>query len=187
MDEKRAITLCLKNHDPDGFTFLFKKYRREAFFHAIGFLGNSAEAADACQESFSKAFTAIVKLQHLEEFYPWFYTILRNCCLNMISRKKTTILFEPELISLSEKSASVPGPDEHLDSFDKKRLITEALSRLKAEFREILLLKYVSELDYQQIGSQLSIPRGTVMSRLYHARKAFYDEYLKISKGSGGN
>ncbi|NLE01264.1 MAG: RNA polymerase sigma factor [Fibrobacter sp.] len=186
MDEKQAIALCLINHDPAGFAFLFKKYRKEAFFHATGFLGNRSEAADACQDSFSRAFIAITKLKQLDEFYPWFYTILRNCCLNIISRKKTRTIFEPEIISLTEKFASIPSPEEDLYSIERKKLITEALSRLKAEFREILLLKYVHELNYDRIGVLLSIPKGTVMSRLYHARRSFCDEYLRISKESGG-
>ena len=89
MDESYAIKLCLKYHDPAGFEFLVNKYRREAYFHARSFLGNQDDAADACQESFAKAFAAIPKLTYLDAFYPWFYRILKNCCLNMIRKKKT--------------------------------------------------------------------------------------------------
>ena len=89
MDEAHAIQLCLKHQDPTGFEYLVKKYRREAFFHARTLLGDQDDAADACQESFTRAFIAIPRLNRLDAFYPWFYRILRNCCLNMIRKKKT--------------------------------------------------------------------------------------------------
>ncbi len=56
MNEAKAINLCIKHRDPIGFEYLVKKYRREALFHARIFLGNDEDAADACQESFVKAF-----------------------------------------------------------------------------------------------------------------------------------
>ncbi|MBW2623393.1 MAG: sigma-70 family RNA polymerase sigma factor, partial [Deltaproteobacteria bacterium] len=59
------------------------------FFHALSLLGNQEDAAEACQESFTRAFAAINKFTCLDAFYPWFYRILRNCCLNMLGRKKT--------------------------------------------------------------------------------------------------
>jgi RNA polymerase sigma-70 factor (ECF subfamily) len=90
MNEKRAIELCVHRQDPLGFEFLVKKYRKEALYHAVSMMGNYEDAADACQESFSRAFSAIPRLQQLDFFYPWYYRILRNCCLNMLSRKKTT-------------------------------------------------------------------------------------------------
>ncbi|MCP5106940.1 MAG: hypothetical protein GY950_26385, partial [bacterium] len=87
MNEKRAIELCLCHHDPLGFEYLAKKYRKEALYHAVSIVGNYEDAADACQESFSRAFAAIPRLQQLDRFYPWFYRILRNCCFNMLSRR----------------------------------------------------------------------------------------------------
>jgi len=89
IDEDHAIRLCLKDRDPRGFEFLVAKYRREAYYHAMALLGNSEDAADACQECFARAFTASSRLSRLDRFYPWFYRILRNHCLNVLSRRKT--------------------------------------------------------------------------------------------------
>ncbi len=72
MNEAQAIRLCLRHRDPVGFEFLVKNYRREAFFHAFALMGNQEDAADVCQESFRRAFTAIPKLVGLDQFYPWF-------------------------------------------------------------------------------------------------------------------
>jgi RNA polymerase sigma-70 factor, ECF subfamily len=70
MNEKKAIALCIKYHDPAGFEHLFKLFRKEAYYHAIAFLGHHEDAVDACQECFAKAFRAIPKLDSLRAFYP---------------------------------------------------------------------------------------------------------------------
>ena len=65
MNEARAIRLCLGSGDPRGFEFLVKQYRREAYFHALGFVGDSSTAEDMCQEAFAKAYANIPRLKTL--------------------------------------------------------------------------------------------------------------------------
>lgn len=62
MTEEKAIRLCLEDKDPLGFEFLVNQYKREAYFHAYALLKNEADAADACQDAFTKAFAAIPNL-----------------------------------------------------------------------------------------------------------------------------
>ena len=173
MDESRAIELCLKHRDPIGFEFLVNKYRREALFHARSFLGNVEDAADACQESFSKAFAAIPRLTHLDAFYPWFYRILRNCCLNIIRRRKTAQKYQSETRSQPGHAVEESTPSSVVEKEEEKRLVWSVLDTLRPEFREILVMKYIQGKRYEEISGLLGIPRGTVMSRLYYARKAF--------------
>ncbi|MFP4165007.1 MAG: RNA polymerase sigma factor [Chitinispirillaceae bacterium] len=169
--ETEAITLCLEQKNPAGFDFLVKLFRREAFFHALGFLGNSDDAADACQEAFTKAFSAMPHLKKLDSFYPWFYTILRNHCLNNISRIKTAREKADDVAA--EHYSNCFDPGAVLEKQEESQAVWSVLGELDAEFREILVLKYLREMDYEGISRQLGIPRGTVMSRLYYARKAF--------------
>jgi len=185
MNEAQAIRLCLRYRDPAGFEFLVNKYRREAFFHSLSLMGNSEDAADACQESFRRAFIAIPKLTDLDQFYPWFYRILRNCCLNMLSRRKTAIDYarktandharENRLNALTANTAADPAAI--LAKQEEQQVVWKTLNRLDPEMREILCLKYIQEKSYEEISRILQIPRGTVMSRLYHARKAFRKEF----------
>lgn len=187
MNENRAIELCVLRQDPLGFEFLVKKYRQEALYHAVSMMGNYEDAADACQESFSRAFSAIPRLQQLDFFYPWFYRILRNCCLNMLSRQKTAEgsgknnWIEPDAICIQS------NPEAKLEKEEDKRKIWEIVQQLKPEFREILMMKYAGEKNYEEISKILGIPRGTVMSRLYHARMAFKAMYLDGSQGINTN
>lgn len=178
MNEKRAIELCMRYRDPVGFEFLVKKYRGEALYHAVSLVGNYEDAADACQESFTRAYAAIPRLQRLEYFYPWFYRILRNCCFNMLSRRKTAAVIGDESHAEASAIEFSSTPDARLQKTEDQQSVRQALDRLKPEFREILMMKYAKGNNYQQISETLHIPRGTVMSRLYHARKAFRELYL---------
>ena len=177
MDEGYAIKLCLKHQDPVGFEFLVRKYRREALFHARALLGNTEDAADACQESFTRAFLAIPRLTHLDAFYPWFYRILRNCCLNMIRKKKSARKYRTEKQRSAKEATDEALLSRELEKREEQRTVWRVLQKLQPEFREILIMKYIQGLRYAEISILLCIPRGTVMSRLYYARKAFKETY----------
>ena len=179
MNETSAINLCLRHQDPRGFEYLVEKYRREAYFHAISLLGDQEDAADICQEAFTRAFVAIPKLTGLDRFYPWFYQILRNCCLNLLSRKKIASRYCRENKRQEADTSERTSPSFLLEQKEEQGTIWQALRELKPEFREILLMKYIDNCSYDEISQNLQIPRGTVMSRLYHARRAFKDRYLE--------
>ncbi|MFP4013394.1 MAG: RNA polymerase sigma factor [Chitinispirillaceae bacterium] len=179
--EAEAIKVCLRHRNPAGFEFLVNLFRKEAFFHALGFLGNSDDAADACQEAFTRAFRAMPGLKKLDHFYPWFYTILKNQCLNMISRLKTAR--EKADSVLSEQHTPGFDPGVILEQREESQQVWRVLGMLDPEIREILILKYFNDLDYAAISRQLGIPRGTVMSRLYYARKAFIKLYRRVCHG----
>ena len=179
MNEGMAIRLCLRHHDPVGFEFLVKKYRREALYHARSFLGNQEDAADACQESFTRAYQAMPRLKNLDRFYPWFYRILKNCCLNMISRRKTAVKYQQEKLSDPKVNVELSNPLTLLEQSERHETVWCVLEQLSLDFREILIMKYIQDYCYDEISIMLSIPRGTVMSRLYYARKSFKDHYVE--------
>ena len=184
MNEQRAIRLCLKDRDPIGFEYLVKKYREKAFYHAIGWLNSHEDALDACQESFTRAFGAITRVRELKRFYPWFYVILRNCCMNILADRSKNRKINHEL-SQKLETVEIEKDDNALtdiESREESRNIHGLLQVLKPEFKEILILKYFNDMNYDEIVTLLGIPRGTVMSRLYHARRAFHDLYMKKSK-----
>ncbi|EDY82127.1 RNA polymerase sigma factor, sigma-70 family [Verrucomicrobiia bacterium DG1235] len=175
MNETKAIKLCLDRRDAAGFEYLVKHYRQQAMRHAWGWMGNREDAADACQDAFRKAFQAMPRLAELERFYPWFYSILRNHCLNLLSRKRTAVR-GAEQLKVEEALQDSIAPQQSLERAEEEAEVHAALGRLKTEFREILVLKYFSEYSYEEISQVVGISRGTVMSRLYYARKAFKRE-----------
>ncbi len=165
MTEEKAIRLCLDHRDPAGFEFLVKQFRREAYYHAYALLGNEADAADVCQDSFANAFAAMPRMAALDRFYPWFYRILRNRCLNLLDRRRTRERYAADQQSVPAERASVT-PGDQLEAREQRELVWLQLSELKENHREILTLKYIHDFSYAEISVTLGIPRGTVMSRL---------------------
>lgn len=159
-----------------GFEFLVQKHRREAFGHAFALLGNQDDALDACQDSFAKAFVAIPGLRELPQFYPWFYCILRNRCLNVLARRQTSDRYREAQLQDAPQAIETVTPGHQLEQREEQQRLQRALESLKPEHREILIMKSVQKHCYEEIAGILGIPRGTVMSRLYHARMALREE-----------
>jgi RNA polymerase sigma-70 factor (ECF subfamily) len=165
-----------------GFDFLVQKYRREAFGHAVALLRNQEDALDACQDSFAKAFAAIPGLRELPRFYPWFYRILRNRCLNLLARRQTSDRYRETRQHDAAQAMETETPDHLLEQQEEQQRVQKALDSLKPAHREILIMKYFQEHRYDEIAEILGIPRGSVMSRLYHARIALRGAYLKLDR-----
>ncbi|MCP4169493.1 MAG: sigma-70 family RNA polymerase sigma factor [Fuerstiella sp.] len=177
MPEQKAIRLCLKHRDPAGFEFLVQQYKREAFYHAHSLLGNETDAADACQDAFLRAFEAMPRLKSLDHFYPWFYRILRNGCLNMLDRRKTRNAYAKERFTRSDGDVVSDTPETLTAATEDRQEVWRLLGELSSDHREILTLKYIHGFRYDEISDTLEIPRGTVMSRLYAARQAFREKF----------
>jgi RNA polymerase sigma-70 factor, ECF subfamily len=178
MPEQKAIRLCLKHRDPAGFEFLVQQYKREAFYHAHSLLGNEA---DACQDAFLRAFEAMPRIKTLDRFYPWFYRILRNVCLNILDRRKTRNAYVKERFTRSDGEIVSDTPEALAAATEDRQEVWRSLGELSSDHREILTLKYIHGFCYDEISETLEIPRGTVMSRLYAARQAFRQKFQNQS------
>ena len=160
MDDAEAIKRCQQG-DREVFRHLVERYQKRAVTHALAILFNRDDAEDAVQEAFIDAFRAIGTFDTSRTFYQWFYVLLRNRCYKLTARRRPT-----ENIDDVQLLASQPGMS------DETRLALEkALQSLTPEEREIVSLKYFSGLSYDELAVHLQIPRGTVMSRLFSARR----------------
>jgi len=162
--DERACIVRLKAGQAEAFGVLVDAYEREAAAHAMALLRQHEDAQDAVQEAFLDAFRAMPNFDVRCRFYPWFYVILRARCLKRIERGRHTHMQSFPRQTLLERL-----PDEQREVADT---LEEALASLSCEKREVLLLKYVDGLTYGQLAERLSIPLGTVMSRLFQARRA---------------
>ena len=160
MDDRQIIEKCLKGEE-EAFRFLVERYQRQAVSHGLTILGNREDASDAAQEAFVDAFQALKNFDRTRRFYPWLYVLLRNRCFKLIAKRR-----DAENIEAAELLAPQSGI-----SNEEKIALERALRELSKEEREIVGLKYLDGFSYDEIAELLEIPRGTVMSRLYHARK----------------
>jgi len=137
---------------------------------------NRAEAEDLVQETYAKALRGFSSFQPGTNFRAWMYRILRNTFLT--SRTGLQAAKTVGLDDDGDASAVVSDggtPETILIERSNQKMVQEALSDLPVKFREILLLCEVEEMSYQEIAETLSIPIGTVMSRLSRARAALRD------------
>jgi RNA polymerase sigma-70 factor, ECF subfamily len=160
MDDAEAIKRCQQG-DREVFRHLVERYQKRAVAQAMVILLNRDDAEDAVQEAFIDAFKAIGTFDTSRTFYSWFYVLLRNRCYKLTGRRRPAE-------SLDEASLLVSKPG----MTDETRLLLEkALHSLTREEREIVSLKYFSGLSYDELAAHLQIPHGTVMSRLFYARR----------------
>ena len=105
-------------------------------------------------------------------FWPWFHRILRNLCLNFLRSKASRR--EISLDALVERPARNESPARSAIRSDRAAAVWKAIQQLTPEHREIIVLRSFEELSYREIAGALGISEGTVMSRLFYARRALY-------------
>lgn len=140
-----------------------------------------AEAEDLVQETFARALKNFSSFQLGTNFRAWIYRILRNTFLTSRTGKKVMVAIE------SDEDPNLPvaigTPETVMIERSQQQLLQGALEELPVHFREIILLSEVEEMSYQEIAETLSVPTGTVMSRLSRARKALRELITRKTKG----
>ena len=130
---------------------------------------DAAEAEDLVQETYAKALRGFSSFQAGTNFRAWMYRILRNSFLNSRTGLKIMVAFDEER---HEPASDSPTPESLLIEQADREMVRQALSELAVPFREVLLLCEVEDMSYEEIAQTLAMPLGTVMSRLFRARKA---------------
>jgi RNA polymerase sigma-70 factor (ECF subfamily) len=172
MDDPTAIRHC-RAGDKEAFRHLVERYEAEAIGHAIGILGTREDARDAVQEAFISAYQALSRFDLNRRFYPWFYIILRNCCYKLAAaRKKREISISDEL-KILVPTASL--------RHEEIMLLEQAMLELRDEDRELITLRHLDGLSYEELAERLDVPLGTIMSRLYYARKNLREKLARRS------
>lgn len=142
---------------------------------ARGYVGNREDALDMAQEAFYRVFRALDRFREGERFAPWFFKILRNTCLNFLDKRRRRRAFSIHGQTEDDPDMAVPDeaphPAEDSEIRETHRELWKGLEKLPMKHREIILLRHFQDLDYQAIADVLEIPIGTVMSRLFHARR----------------
>ena len=151
---------------------------------------NQSDAEDLVQETYRKALHSFASFKPATNFRGWIFRILKNTFLSSHSglERKMTVTMESEE-DTSELASESETPETILIERSNRQLVRRAIDELPAHYREVVLLCEVEEMSYQQIAETLSIPIGTVMSRLARARRAIRESFKSgpeahnVSKG----
>ncbi len=182
-DEGAIIERCKKG-DREAFAFIVEKYMKPAYYVALGYVGKPEDALDLSQDAFVNAFRHIKRFDSTKSFFPWFYSILKNLCMNHLNRLRRRREESIDQMAEEEGQAPIPveavNPEQSVVQKDLGAKIGRALLRLRPKEREIIILQHLQDYSYQEIADLLDIPIGTVMSRLYSARRALRRELERM-------
>jgi RNA polymerase sigma-70 factor (ECF subfamily) len=167
MDRKTALTeaeICerVQKGDREAYEEIVVRHMQTAYYLALAFLHNHQDALDISQEAFIKAFRKIKNFDTRRPFFPWFYRILKNLCIDHYKHRRRLNEVPLENVRILEV--------EHEDR-EMKKALWKGIDELPHEQKEIIVLRYFQQLSYQEIAEVLDKPIGTVMSSLYYAKK----------------
>ncbi len=146
---------------------------------------NRDEAEDLVQETYTKALRGFASFQPGTNFRAWMYRILRNTFLTSRAGLKATVPLEEDGEMAPPAAVDPQTPEMALIDRSQRELLRAALDELPVRFREVLLLCEVEEMSYQEIAETISVPIGTVMSRLSRARAALRSALAKKLQRTG--
>ena len=187
--EEIRLIAGAKHGDHGAFESLVESYMGKAIGVAVGYVGNRDEAIDMAQEAFYRVFKNLDRFREGERFAPWFFRILRNACLNHLQKRKRRRAFSYHARDEGESDFPIVdgslGPADRAELTEEQRQFWIALEELSLKHREILLLRHFEDLEYAAIAEVLDIPIGTVMSRLFHARRKLRDALADYMETQG--
>ncbi len=172
--DERATLLRMQAGDQQAFGELVRKYMHRAYYGALGLTGSHEDALELSQEAFARAFRARASIDPERPFYTWYYQILRRLCFNLgrdLKSRREKLDAQGAWLVAEAESRQTQNPETLLQQQQLAARCRAAIGQLADTEREIMVLREWQDLSYQDIASLLDIPIGTVMSRLYTARK----------------
>jgi RNA polymerase sigma-70 factor, ECF subfamily len=172
-DDDAQLLLRIRRGDRTSLDVLFRRHRTTAFRVAYRLLGNETDALDAVQEGFTNALAHLNNFRGGSSFKTWLLRIVSNASLDMGRHRRrpdSRFLAVPadEPLNLSTDQ---DGPDSGIERDDLRKRLAEALAAIPEIQRQTFVLHIDGDLTYQEVADTLGISVGTVMSRIFYARK----------------
>ncbi|MCA9517835.1 MAG: sigma-70 family RNA polymerase sigma factor [Myxococcales bacterium] len=187
-NEDQELVRRAQAGDQKAFREIVERYQRKVYTIAYGIVRNPDVAMDVVQDAFVKVYRHLGSFQGNSSFYTWLYRIVVNLCIDKKRRaaRASEVDYDD---ALSHEEGFTDGPtlastgiENPFKAAQRKELVEhmdEALDTLSEDHREILLLREVDGLSYEELAETLGIAKGTVMSRLFHARKNFQKSLMR--------
>jgi len=160
----------------EAFDLLISRYRDPLTNYIYRFLGDMKECEDLLQETFLRVYRNRHSYRRIAKFSTWLYTIAGNLARSEYRKRKRRRLFSIQSVNRDDEEYEVEIPDEtfspdrHTESTIQDHYIQEALKQIPEEFREVVVLRDVQQLAYEEIAQITGLPMGTVKSRINRGR-----------------
>jgi len=176
--EDALLVEQIRAGDTGAYRELVEKYQSRIYAMICGMARDREEAQDLTQDAFVKAFKNLDRFRLESSFYTWLYRIASNVSIDWLRKKKRRSHDEfDEGIAARESGGTISpihqtqSPGKELERSRLKDRIFDAMETLTPEHRQIILLREVEGYSYKEISDVMGIPEGTVMSRLFYARR----------------
>ena len=179
VSELDLVTRCQAG-DGEAFDELVIRYRTRVFGMIYNMVHNEQDAWDLAQDSFLKAWKSIGRFRGQSSFYTWIYRIVMNVTIDWLRKKQVKgggSEFDDriQLTQIDPASKTVPRteplPHQAMQRNEIRARIDQAIAQLSPEHRAVILMKEIDDMQYHEIAETLGCSIGTVMSRLFYARK----------------
>ena len=176
-EQELTIIRRVQHGDTDAFEMLVAAYEKNVFNVALQMTGNREDAQDMAQEAFLKAYSSLSSFRGDSKFSSWLYRIVANVCLDFKRRQsrrpRSSLTVEDDEgesveLDIADESQS---PETLLERKLTRDAVRRGLQELPPEQRQILLLREIQGLSYEEIGEVMDLEPGTVKSRIFRARK----------------
>jgi RNA polymerase sigma-70 factor (ECF subfamily) len=179
-DDHELVAACQAG-DRRAFQLLYQRYERKVYAVAYGFLRNQEDALDVVQEAFIKVHRYLPNFEGQSSFYTWLYRIVANLCIDHLRRagRKKDVEFDDRLRHDGEQDAAVDhlpmsslgDPSEAVKNKEILAAVEESLGHLSDKHRAVIVMRELQGLSYADMAKAMNCSKGTIMSRLFHARR----------------
>jgi len=167
MDRKKVLSesdilKLVQKGNKDAYQEIVVRHMQSAYYVALAFVHNHQDALDISQDAFVRAFRKIKRFDTQRPFFPWFYRILKNLCIDHYKHRR-------RLNEVPLEDVRILKAQE--EDREMKKALWKGIDALPPEQKEIIVLRYFQQLSCREIAEVLGKPIGTVMSSLYYAKK----------------
>ncbi|MCA9744280.1 sigma-70 family RNA polymerase sigma factor [candidate division KSB1 bacterium] len=167
-----------------AFDLIVERYKDQLLNFVYRFLGNQEQAEDILQETFLRVYRNRHAYRRVAKFSTWIYTIAGNLARTELRKRTRRRLFSLSDMGIEDKDYDVSddefNPEAYVDTILHEEVIQEEINKLSPKFREVIILRDIQELSYEEISQILRIPIGTVKSRVNRARLRLQAQLVKV-------
>lgn len=174
MEQEQAWLDQARNGNKEAFSRLVEAYQTPVYNLTYRMLGNRAEAEEAAQESFIRAYSRLHRYDPAYKFSTWMLSIASNHCIDVLRKRRITWLSldEPLPAEFAPQLASDrPDPERAMEQSEVEDQVRELLNALEPDYRAAVILRYWYELSYEEIAETMDTTVSAIKSRLFRARK----------------
>lgn len=173
-DEKELLYKSLRG-EKEAWGEIVKRYKEAVYGVNLSILKDEAEAEDATQKTFIKAWKNLEKYDMDRKFSTWLFTVGSNISKNIV-RKQNRWSFIEKMSLVSEND----DPQDKIEKEKRRKGIREALFDLEPKYRAPLIMRFWGELSYDEISEILDVPQGTIKTRLHRGKKKLKAVYQEV-------